>query len=159
MIKDFLFVGAQFLLMAAIAIETSITNIVFGGHLNLGSLFLAIGFLIALTAVIQLNINLSPFPTPKKESTLISKGIYGYLRHPIYTGIILMGLGCSIFTGNLDNLIFTILLGVLFYYKSTYEERLLSKKFPEYSKYKESTWKIFPFDTYWLKSKGAESTK
>ena len=38
-------------------------------------------------AALQLNRNLSPFPSPKKESKLSTSGAYKYIHHPIYTGL------------------------------------------------------------------------
>ena len=46
----------------------------------------AFGLSLMALAALQLNRNLSPFPSPKKKSRLITSGAYKYVRHPIYTG-------------------------------------------------------------------------
>ena len=46
-----------------------------------------------LLAILQLNKNLTPFPTPVKGGNLIQTGIYKFVRHPIYGGLILFFTG------------------------------------------------------------------
>ena len=41
-----------------------------------------------VTAVARLGSNLTPFPKPLKDSSLVVSGAYGLVRHPIYTSII-----------------------------------------------------------------------
>jgi len=103
------------------------------------------GCIILVLSLLQLNTNLSPFPSPKKTGSLVQFGLYRYMRHPIYSGIILMGLGFGFYYHSLWKLLITIALIVFFYFKSRYEERLLIQKFPEYTKYKKNTGRFFPF--------------
>lgn len=102
------------------------------------------GFLIIVIAVIQLKTNLSPFPSPKKNSTLINKGLYYYVRHPIYTGILLVTFGFACYTASVYKLLVALVLGILLYYKSQYEEKLLHDQFSEYKNYIEQTGRFFP---------------
>ncbi|HIN42112.1 MAG TPA: DUF1295 domain-containing protein [Flavobacteriales bacterium] len=64
--------------------------------------------------------------------TLNSKGMYGYIRHPLYTGNFFMWLGVVMFAGNLN---FTIAVSVAFWIYYTLiamtEERFLRGKFGE----------------------------
>lgn len=105
---------------------------------------LVLGAFITLTAVLQLNKNISPFPTPLAGSNLIQNGVYRYLRHPIYTGMTLGFLGFSIIADSGYKLLITILLFLLFYGKSIYEERRLTQVFHNYKAYKARTGRFFP---------------
>ncbi len=105
---------------------------------------IVIGILIFALAMIQLNKSLSPFPTPKSGSRLIQTGLYKFVRHPIYTGILVAFIGFSVYTESAYRIFISIILYFLFIYKSTYEERQLIKKYEAYEKYKRSTGRFFP---------------
>lgn len=105
----------------------------------LGLLILVLGLILGLVALLQLNTKLSPFPTPVSNSKLITTGAYKLARHPIYTAIIFAGLGYALYQSSVYKLIITFLLLCLFYFKSKYEEQLLSEAFSDYSDYKQKT--------------------
>lgn len=69
-------------------------------------------------------------------------GAFSISRHPIYTSIILLAFSFGIFSESEFGLIITVLLFIVFYFKSNYEEHLLLLKYPEYSAYKKSTRKF-----------------
>ena len=103
------------------------------------------GVLTIAFAILQLNTNLTPFPTPKDSGTLIQAGLYKYIRHPIYSGIILAAVGFGISQGSIWKMFIGILLWILFYFKSCYEESLLINRFSEYKNYRDHTSRLFPF--------------
>jgi protein-S-isoprenylcysteine O-methyltransferase Ste14 len=109
----------------------------------LGAFVSISGFLIILLAILQLNKNLTPFPTPKENGELISTGLYKYIRHPIYTGIFLASIGIAFYTGSYWQLAIAIILLILFYFKSTYEESLLIQKYKDYEAYIKKTRRFF----------------
>jgi protein-S-isoprenylcysteine O-methyltransferase Ste14 len=109
-----------------------------------GLVTLIIGVLTVAIALLQLNINLSPFPSPKSNSSLIKTGLYKFIRHPIYTGIILTTFGYGLYTDSFYKILISIGLYILFYFKSEYEEERLTKKFTDYKIYKKSTGRFFP---------------
>ncbi len=96
-------------------------------------------------ALFQLNKNLTAFPTPKENGNLIQTGIYKVIRHPIYSGIIVSTLFFGIYIESSWKIFISICLLILFYFKSNYEENLLSKFYSEYSDYKKHTYKFFPY--------------
>jgi len=141
--KDLFFVGIQICLFACFIFDFTILISIPNG-LKTGSLFVAIiGLLMIIVAIIQLNKNLSPFPTPKNKAILIQNGLYKYSRHPIYTGIILFVFGSSFYLASVYKMIISVLLFILFYFKSVYEEILLQDKFPNNSIYKLKTGRFF----------------
>lgn len=144
--KDLLFVGIQFLFLTLFFtpfFKISFQSITFLKYP--GAAISIIGFLIILIAILQLNKNLTPFPTPKEGGSLIKTGLYKYIRHPIYTGVFLATLGLSLFNNSLWQICIAVTLLILFYFKSSYEESLLIEKYEEYKKYKETTNRFFPF--------------
>ena len=103
------------------------------------------GFLVILIAILQLNKNLTPFPTPVDSGILIRTGLYKYARHPIYTGIFLAALGLGLFNNSLWQLSIAFILLILFYFKSTYEESMLVEKYEDYLDYRKATGRFFTF--------------
>ncbi len=143
--KDILYVGLQFVLFIAWFFD--ITALGFRISENLHKLALfggGIGLVLVLVAFLQLNTNLSPFPSPKKGSKLVTGGVFVFARHPIYSGILFMAFGVSIWLGSGYKLIISALLYLLFFLKSRYEEQRLQEVFPEYEAYRQNTGRFFP---------------
>lgn len=142
--KDILLVSFQFALFGCYTIDFD-RSLGFSLFFKLiGLSFAIIGLVISLLAVLQLNKNLSPFPTPKKNAVLLDNGLYKFVRHPIYSGLLLLFYGYGIYVDSIYKLLISSLLLVLFYFKTYYEERLLEKKFSVYSKYKQKVNRFFP---------------
>lgn len=142
-LKDILFVSIQLLLFIIYTFNFKWSFAFSNPTKFIGLILAIIGFLIVLSAILQLNKNLSPFPTPKNNSVLIQNGLYKFVRHPIYSGIILLFLGYGIYQDSIFKLLITFLLFILFYFKTNYEENQLQKKFPEYTLYKKKVGRFF----------------
>ncbi len=76
---------------------------------------------------------------------LITSGPYAYVRHPLYTGIIVGIAGTALIVGDIGSLIgFSFALSFTLL-KATREERLLEAEFgPAYAAYRERTGTLFP---------------
>ncbi|WP_281778137.1 methyltransferase family protein [Croceibacter atlanticus] len=143
--SDYLYVGIQFMLFAVYIIQVTVITFASGTILNLiGIILITLGILMGLLSVIQLNKNLSPFPTPITGGKLIETGLYKYIRHPIYTSILSTLLGYGLYSGSGYKILITITLLVLFFYKSKYEEKKLSSVFSEYPEYVKKTGRFLP---------------
>lgn len=103
------------------------------------------GLILITFAFIQLNRNLTMLPTPVKNATLITTGVFKYIRHPIYSGIFLVALGYAMIILSFDHIMIALLILLLFEIKSNYEEKKLTAYFPDYIQYKSVTGKFFPF--------------
>ncbi len=102
------------------------------------------GLLLAALGAFGLQGNLTPLPAPKPDAELVSKGIFGRVRHPIYGGIILMVIGATLFFPTLLGALFVPVVIAFFYMKSVHEERQLAERFPAYQDYTGSTRRFFP---------------
>ncbi len=103
-----------------------------------------IGGLTALAGVLSLGRNLTPVPYPKEDAVLVESGAFRFVRHPIYSGIIMGSLGWSLLTNSLIALILTAALFVLFDVKSRREEQWLSEKYAGYDTYRARVRKLIP---------------
>ena len=138
--KDYIYVGIQLVLFVVYFLPIQNTNINLPEWLRYsGLLMLILGLVLALVALLQINTKLSPFPTPVTNGKLITTGAYSIARHPIYASVLAITLGYSIYTVSLFKFVIFVLLWMLFYFKSKYEEQLLLEKFSHYSDYKQKT--------------------
>ena len=143
--KDYIYVGLQLLLFVAYILNVDLIDINTNRIITfIGITIAVIGLLTALIALMQLNTNLSPFPTPKSNTTLITNGVYKFVRHPIYTGIILITFGYGLYTDSLYKIVISIILYTLFYFKSSYEEKRLKTTFSDYEGYQKHAGRFFP---------------
>jgi protein-S-isoprenylcysteine O-methyltransferase Ste14 len=142
--KDFIFVSIQFVLLVIFFIP--IISYVFKPFIFIkyaGVPISFLGFLIIIVAILQLNKNLTPFPTPKQNGELIRSGLYKYVRHPIYSGIFLASIGIAFYTGSYSQFVIAVALLILFYFKSKYEESMLIQKYIDYQEYIKMTRRFF----------------
>jgi protein-S-isoprenylcysteine O-methyltransferase Ste14 len=106
--------------------------------------FLA-GLSLAVWARVFLGKNWGMPMTQKQNPELITDGPYHYIRHPIYSGILLAMIGCAV-ASSLFWLIIFFIAGAYFIYSAITEEEIMSKKFPEaYPRYKAKTKMLIPF--------------
>ena len=132
--KDIFFVGIQLILFVAYLFRFSKIDVAIHRWLQIAGLFFSIaGIIVSFASVVTLNKNLSPFPAPKQGAELIQSGIYKYIRHPIYSGILFFTFGYSIYSENTFRFLISFMLLILFRFKAAYEEKLLQDKFSNYA--------------------------
>jgi len=101
-----------------------------------GFLIITIAFIILLVAIKDLGRNLSPFPRPKNNSNLVTKGIYRFTRHPMYYSLIFISFGVFITKLSIYYLFLSTSLGLIIKFKIALEEQYLNNKFKNYLLYK-----------------------
>jgi protein-S-isoprenylcysteine O-methyltransferase Ste14 len=111
----------------------------------LGLALFAPGLGLAIWARVHLGRNWGTPMTQKAEPQLVTSGPYRRVRHPIYSGILVGGLGTAVALG-WRWLIAVALAGLYFIYSATVEERYLTEQFPDaYPRYKRATKMLLPF--------------
>ncbi len=137
----------QFVIGAAILGATFFTRVQVPPWVQLlGGALLVSGGILAAMGVLQLGSNLTPFPKPKTgDHALVTAGVYGIVRHPIYSGIGLGALGWTLWWGTLLGIALAILLFIWFDLKARREEKWLVEKYPNYRAYQARVKKLIPF--------------
>jgi len=110
------------------------------------SVVTAIGLIILLWGRVSLAGNWSADVVLKEDHELIERGPYRYVRHPIYSGFILMAAGGVLLWGTITALVVLCALPMVLWLKLSQEERLLTRHFPEaYPRYKARVKALVPF--------------
>jgi len=112
---------------------------------GVGLALFAVGLGFAIWARVHIGRNWGTPMTQKIEPELVTSGPYQLVRHPIYSGLLVAGVGTAV---ALDWrwLIAVALAGVFVVYSATVEERYLTEQFPDaYPAYKRSTKMLVPF--------------
>ena len=81
----------------------------------------------------------------QNRARLRQSGIYAWVRHPIYGGLVLASLGWSLSWLSLPGLLFSVVVLLFFDRKGAFEERLLRARFPEYAGYARRVRKLLPW--------------
>jgi protein-S-isoprenylcysteine O-methyltransferase Ste14 len=105
-----------------------------------------VGLLVAIWSRKVLGVEWSRDVELKQGHKLVERGPYRFMRHPIYTGHLLMGLGTAIASGLLVAFAGLALFVVGFWIKLNQEERLLVRAFSdEYPAYKARVKALIPY--------------
>ena len=112
---------------------------------GLGLALFAVGLWFAIWARVHIGRNWGGPMTHKDEPELVTSGPYHLVRHPIYAGVLVAGVGTAVAL-NLWWLIAVGLAGIYCLYSATVEERYMTEQFPDaYPLYKRSTKMLVPF--------------
>lgn len=111
----------------------------------LADLLVLVGLFIAIWARVTLGGNWSARVTLKENHELIQSGPYRVVRHPIYSGLLLMILGTAILAGQVNSLFALVISFCVLWIKLRQEEVFLTKHLPGYSEYMARTKALVPF--------------
>lgn len=104
-----------------------------------------VGGLLFVAGILRLGPNLTPFPKPRSDASLVDSGAYGLARHPIYGGGVIATFGWALLNGSWPGLLAALALACFFDAKANREERWLGARFPEYERYRRRVRKLIPF--------------
>ena len=80
-----------------------------------------------------------------QDHKLVTGGLYRFVRHPLYAGLIWMFIGASWVFQNWSSLLATVFIFVpAMYYRGKLEEKALIAQFPNYAEYRDRTGMFFP---------------
>jgi protein-S-isoprenylcysteine O-methyltransferase Ste14 len=117
----------------------------FHRYVLLGRTLQLLGILGVFICAASLRSSLTAVPLPKEEGKLSTTGPYRYVRHPMYTSVLLLALGIALHGGSAIKYVLVILLYLLFYLKSVFEEKYLRLKYVEYADYSDRIPRFIPF--------------
>lgn len=142
-----LYVIAQFVLLADLIVTRA--DVVGWGPAHdslaiVGLVLFTAGLLIVFAAGFGLGKSLTAMPLPKEDGALVSSGFYKYVRHPIYSGLMLLGLGLVFSNGPLPQLAIWLALVVVLNRKARFEEHFLLERYANYAEYAAKTPRFIP---------------
>lgn len=144
MITSRLLVAGQMTLIVLLA--SPVTQLYSGTVLSLiGVLFIASSLALVLWAFVSMRAGtFTVMPEPTSGASLTQVGPYGYVRHPMYSAVIVGGIGATLSHADLKSCLLLVALIALLVVKLLREERYLSTRYPDYEEYKTRTSALLP---------------
>ena len=138
--KSYVLVGIQFFCIGAIVL----TGPWVATHVGLLGLE-CFGVLLGMWALATMRLkNLHILPDVKADGALTTDGPYHWIRHPMYTAVLLVTLALVIDSFSYVRAFVWLLLLIDLIEKLSYEEQLLQIAYPEYQDYRSRTWRLIP---------------
>jgi protein-S-isoprenylcysteine O-methyltransferase Ste14 len=122
----------------------------FVAHTNvvgiIGLSIAVLGAIIACTSRYRLGKNWSLSVQRKENHQLIQHGMYKRVRHPIYTGLLLLFIGNALIVGDYRAIIAVLIVFISLWLKLKKEEKLLTETFgAAYTAYQKQTKALLPY--------------
>lgn len=151
--KGELLVAIQFVLMAVFALTPTWNPWASDALLSDWAMVRALAAIALIAASVALGLFgfltirrfLTPLPYPVDHSRLVTHGVYGVVRHPLYSSLLLVALGWVCWSFSLSHLALLAIGLVFFNYKATREEHWLTERHPEYPTYARRVKKLVPW--------------
>lgn len=141
-VRGFTLVFLQFALLGALIVIPSASAPEYSTEV--AGLLYSFAVLIAVPAVINLRPALTALPEPRDRAPLVTHGIYRWIRHPMYTALLLLAGGLALTRWTLlAGLLLLGLVSVLLI-KSRYEDRLLRQRWALAIDYQRRTGAFLP---------------
>ena len=104
------------------------------------------GFLVWWTASVNTFLSRTVRIQDDRGQQVIDSGPYGWVRHPMYLGVIVLMISIPLLLGSLWAMIPGVLIGVLFTIRAALEDRTLQQELPGYQEYaKRVHYRLFPW--------------
>ena len=101
---------------------------------------------IGLSAIFTMKLdNLNILPSLTKNHELRTSGIYRFIRHPMYSSVLLLSFALMLSNANTIAQIVMLILFIDLILKSNLEEQLLLDRFNNYHSYQKTTGRFLPF--------------
>ncbi|MFP5331478.1 MAG: 2-amino-4-hydroxy-6-hydroxymethyldihydropteridine diphosphokinase [Acidimicrobiia bacterium] len=114
--------------------------------LGVGAVLTVGGVVQGFAAVRSFGTTITPSPQPRAGSNLVSTGIYGKVRHPMYGAILLAFFGTALMAGSWEAQFVTGGVAGFLYAKSVREERILDIVVPGYGEFRRRvTYRFIPY--------------
>ncbi len=120
------------------------------GLLLFGSLIFIVGYTLRYISIRQLGDWFVPQVAIEINQPLVERGLYRFVRHPSYTGMILAYIGIGIASNSYPFLVLLVLsTSAVLYLRTIREERFLTRTVPGYRNYRNRTGRFLPKFTKW----------
>jgi protein-S-isoprenylcysteine O-methyltransferase Ste14 len=103
-----------------------------------------VGVAIMVVGASALGRGLTATPLPNEHAQLRTGGLYRFVRHPIYTGLLLTMASFTVASGSVFRLLVLGVLVLLLTMKARWEERRLARRFEGYAAYAARTPRFVP---------------
>lgn len=110
----------------------------------LAGMFIGLGLVGVAIAALRLGPALTPTPVPTERGTMVTGGLYRFVRHPIYTAVLIIVIGLTVRSGSLLTLIVAAATVAFFNIKARWEEARLSERYVDYQTYAAVTPRFIP---------------
>lgn len=137
-LQGLMLIGAP---LEGLLLERSVSTI----QTLIGALLGIMGLALAILSFHALGRNFRVYMAPRRSGTLVTRGVYRLIRHPMYTGVIVGFLGYLLLFGSIFLFPLWLAMTILYLIKSVKEEAALADKFPAYEDYCRSSWKFIPY--------------
>lgn len=139
----YLWVAVQLALLAGLIFAPAGPRL-FAVQMWIGAIVQGAGLLVMLLGALQLGRALTPLPSPNTQSSLKTDGLFRFVRHPIYSGLLLWALARVLSSGGAWHALLFVALTILLHAKAAHEEKLLRDTFPDYENYAQHTPRFVP---------------
>ena len=111
----------------------------------MGACIMGLGMALEFTTQRHLGRNYSTTLHISEEQSLVTSGPYRYIRHPMYTALIIVGVGMGLLSTSWYFLLPFIATGIVIAFRTRREEEAMIEKFgDEYIQYAQGTGRFFP---------------
>ena len=110
----------------------------------IGSTLVAMGIALGTWAAISFRQKIRIMPSPANTGFLVTGGPFAYIRHPMYSALLLASIGLFLAYPTIARLAAMVVLGLVLMAKMNYEERMLQERYTGYDAYRAHTGRIFP---------------
>ena len=123
----------------------------------LSSLLTWLGLGLVIWAILVFGRGVTPSPMPSRKAHLQTRGPYRWIRHPMYTGVIVLMAGSTMGRRNWVAAGLWILLLLFFLAKLRWEERRLVEHYPGYDSYRMRVPALVPCGRWFSSAEGDSS--
>ena len=111
----------------------------------IASLLFLMGY-IMYAEVMRENVYLSRTVEVSENQKVVDRGLYGIVRHPMYTSTILLFLSMPLILGSIYSFVIMLIYPIIIFFRIKNEEELLENELEGYKDYKENVkYRIMPF--------------
>lgn len=137
-------VAVQFLLIGLLLVPLPRRFTLPAAVRTVGAVAEGAGLVAAAVAALRLGPSLSPNPVPRGSVVLTTTGPYRWVRHPIYSGLVLFACGAALRADHPVRVAAAGALVALLQAKSRWEEQLLRQRLDGYAAYAAGTGRFVP---------------